>query len=117
MRLGRSRRLRKGPEFERVFKEGAATGGALLLVRHVPSELGYLRWGFAVGKKAAPRATRRNRLKRQLKAAVQSLEPDGSADIIVIARPAAVGEGFEALRKEAGRLLSRAGYLERTDSR
>jgi ribonuclease P protein component len=110
MRLGRSRRLRKGPEFERVFKEGVAVGGPLLLVRAVPTEAGYSRWGLAVGKKSVPLAADRNRLRRQLKAAIQSLEPIGSFDAVVITRPAAHGQPFSQLRHELERVLRRSGF-------
>jgi len=108
-RLGRSRRLRKGPEFERVFKEGVATGGPFLLVRTIGNECGYARWGFAAGKKAFPLATDRNRMRRRLKAAVVELSVAGGVDVVIVARPAAAGLVFSRLVSELERQLRRAG--------
>jgi ribonuclease P protein component len=113
MRLGRSRRLRKGPEFERVFKEGVAVGGPFLLLRHAPNGLAYSRWGFAVGKKAVPDAVDRNRVRRQLKAAAQALGesgPGAGADIVVILRPAGVGKTYAELCRDLESVLRRAGF-------
>jgi ribonuclease P protein component len=109
MRLGRSRRLRKGPEFERVFKEGAALGGPLFVLRVAPNQAGYVRWGFAAGRKAFSDAVSRNRARRRLKAAVQVLAPVGAADVVIIARPEAATCDFAWLVAELARRLRRAG--------
>jgi ribonuclease P protein component len=111
MRMGRARRLRKGPEFDRVFSKGTALGGPFLVIRYLENEDGP-RWGFAVGKKAAPRATVRNRLRRQIKAAAQGLETGPRADVVVVARPKAIGQPYRVLEGDLRKLLRKAGLLE-----
>jgi ribonuclease P protein component len=111
MRMGRARRLRKGPEFDRVFSEGTALGGPFLVIRYLENESGP-RWGFAVGKKAAPLATSRNRVKRRLKAAAQGLERGPRADIIVVARTRAIGQPYRVLEADLRKLLRKAELLE-----
>jgi ribonuclease P protein component len=109
MRLGRSRRLRKGPEFERVFSEGAALGGPFAVVRAAPNNLGYPRWAFVAGKRAFPRAVNRNRARRLLRGTVQALAPRGSFDVVIIARPDLMNVSPAQRRAALSRQLRRAG--------
>lgn len=108
-RLGRARRLRKGPEFERVFREGVAIGGPFLLVRTVGNDTGHVRWGFAAGKKQFRKATDRNRMRRRLKAAAVEMDIADGVDVVVMARLAAAEMTFEKLVRELQRQLGRAG--------
>lgn len=110
-RLGRARRLRKGPEFERVFKEGVAIGGPFLLVRTIANDVGHVRWGFAAGKKVFPGSPARNRMRRRMKAAAVELDVEGGVDVVVVARSAAAGMEFERLVDELQRQLRRVGYV------
>ncbi|MCA9829258.1 MAG: ribonuclease P protein component [Dehalococcoidia bacterium] len=110
-RLGRARRLRKGPEFERVFKEGVAIGGPFLLVRTIANDVGHVRWGFAAGKKVFPGSPARNRMRRRMKAAAVELDAEGGVDVVVVARSAAAGMEFERLVDELQRQLRRVGYV------
>ena len=116
----RGQRLSKGAAFDTAFREGVAQSGPLLVVRvrpHTGDEgagaTARIRWGFAVGKKMAPHAVDRNRLKRQLREAARSLAPEVATglDIIVIARPAARGKRFWALRDALRAQLARAGAI------
>jgi ribonuclease P protein component len=69
-----------------------------------------LRVAFAVGRSVGS-ATRRNRLRRQLRAIVASIAPDiGLAHgwLLIGATPAAGKHTFDSLRKETSSLLTRA---------
>ena len=112
MRGERDRRLRKGREFDTVYREGFVTSGPLLVVRHLPNELGVSRWGFAVGKRLAKKATDRNRIRRRLRECMRSLPVREGFDLIVTARGRALEASFGEFRVEMERVLRRAGLLE-----
>ena len=96
--MKREHRLRKGPEFDTAYAKGTVIGGPLVVLRMLPNELGYARWGFAVGKKLAPLSTTRNRVRRLFREAVQSLDGQESYDIIVTARREALTATLDELR-------------------
>lgn len=109
--LGRARRLRKGREFDTVFREGTAVGGPFVVVRYRPNGLEVTRWGFAVGKKLARQAARRNRLRRQLRECARSLAVRPGSDIVVTARARGVEASYAELCRALAAALGRAGLL------
>ena len=62
--FGRSARLLKPAEFERVFTENERARTDTLLVMARPNALGQARLGMVVAKRLLPRAVDRNRVKR-----------------------------------------------------
>lgn len=102
--MKRANRLRKGAQFDTVYSQGTVIGGPLLVVRWIPNDAGVTRWGFAVGKRLAKQATRRNRTKRRLKAAADSTLMRQSIDIVVTARQGAI----EATQSELLAAVTRA---------
>ncbi|MBA4179217.1 MAG: ribonuclease P protein component [Anaerolinea sp.] len=108
MIVERARRLRKGTEFDTAYREGTVIGGPLLVLRVRANGLGVTRWGFAVGKRIAPLATRRNRAKRVLSEAARGVAVQGGLDIVVTARAASLDASFDALRRAIERALERA---------
>jgi ribonuclease P protein component len=105
-------RLRKGKEFDTVYREGAVVAGPLAVVRYRPNDLGVTRWGFAVGKRAAKLASSRNRLRRQLREICRSLPALSGLDIVVTARGRALEVSFSELTLGLQRLLERAGVVK-----
>ena len=107
----RKSRLSRSAEFDRVYRSGRSAQHRLLVLyrfdrpEDLPAgdESGSLsRIGITVSKKLG-NAVERNRLKRQLREALQASELlDGSADYVAIARPGLAqrieADGFEALR-------------------
>lgn len=112
--MRRSERLRKGDEFDTVYKKGAVISGPLLVVRCLGNDLGHPRWGFAVGKRLAPKAVVRNRVRRRLREAVRSLCVTGSTDLVVTARVGAVKAEMIDLRAALRAALARAGVVTGT---
>lgn len=53
-------------------------------------------------------AVARNRAKRRLRAALQSIDVPPGADVVLVARPAAGKEPFEALREQLARQVTQA---------
>jgi ribonuclease P protein component len=69
-----------------------------------------LRVAFAVGRQVGP-ATRRNRLRRRLRAIVAAIAPDVGLDhgwLLIGTTPAATEHTFETLRNETKTLLTSA---------
>lgn len=100
-------RLRKGREFDRVYAEGTVVGGPLFVVRALANDGEAARWGFAVGKKLAPGAVVRNRVRRRLREAARLVGTFGSFDVVVTARPGVLGADFGRITSELRRSLSR----------
>lgn len=106
-------RLRKGPEFDDVYREGTVLNGPLFVLRARPNTLNHHRWGFAVGKKLASHAVVRNRTRRRLRSAAQlhAPAPDPSRphlDIIVTAKAALLTANFSRISREIARLAANA---------
>ncbi|MFN8617630.1 MAG: ribonuclease P protein component [Dehalococcoidia bacterium] len=105
-------RLRKGREFDRVYSEGTVHNGPLFVVRAVPNGLAHCRWGFAVGKKLAPKAVVRNRTRRRLREGARAWAIAGGWDIVVTARGRVLESGFSEICAELARLGARIGAME-----
>ena len=106
-------RLRKGREFDRVYSEGTVFNGPLFVVRVVPNGLEESRWGFAVGKKLAPKAVVRNRTRRRLREGVRSTGAPGGLDSVVTARGRLLEATFAQIRDEFARLVGPLKELRR----
>ena len=77
-------RLTKPAQFEAVLSSGRQAGGYCFLVRALSNSCGCSRLGLIVGKKVAPRAVDRNRVKRLVRIVHQQLLTDlGGVDVVV----------------------------------
>ena len=100
-------RLRKGREFDSVYAEGTVIGGPLFVVRAKRGTESGARWGFAVGKKLAPKAVVRNRVRRRLREAVRSVDAPRGMDVVLTARPRAIEAPLQLLEAELQRSLAK----------
>jgi len=82
-------RIRRGRDFDRVFREGARCGDSLLVVHALPNGGPAPRLGLAVGKTVGG-AVLRNRVKRLLREAfrLRREELPPAHDLVVVAKPA-----------------------------
>ncbi len=112
---GRRTRLTDSPEFERIYRQGAAYRGRLFSVHAFPNDLGTSRLGLSVSRKVG-NAVRRNAVRRRLREAFYAALPgiSGNLDLVISARPAAADATFDELREELARALRR---LDRSDGR
>jgi ribonuclease P protein component len=110
------RRLSRSGEFDRVYREGSSHANRFLVVYSFPrsdeDEEG-LRLGVSVGRKVGG-AVERNRIKRALREAFWSLEPElpEDHDFVLVARAEIVSlwerEGAEGLRSSLREALGGA---------
>jgi ribonuclease P protein component len=118
---GRSRtrrRLSRGGEFDRVFREGRSFANRYLVV-HVfsRSEDGEGRLGVSVGRRLGG-AVERNRIKRLLRESfwASAGEPVAGRDFVIVARPElakiAAERGSAGVEAQLRELLADAGLAE-----
>lgn len=104
-------RLTKPAQFEAVLASGRRSGGRCFLVRVIPNEGVGSRLGLIVGKKVAPRAVDRNRVKRLIRIVHRQMAADLDAlDVVVQLRDSPRRRNNETLFKELQELLR--GLLE-----
>jgi ribonuclease P protein component len=96
-----------GPaQFEAVLAAGRRSGSRCFLARAIPNAGRGARLGFIVGKKAAPRAVDRNRVKRLVRIVHrQFLQQLDAQDVVVQLRSSPRGRDNAALLKELQDLL------------
>ena len=109
--MRRQQRLRHRREFAAAYRSGAVFRSRLLVLRVRDNpDADHPRFGFAAGKRLGS-AVVRNRLKRRLRAAARGSGARGGADVVVIARPAALQASYQELEGELGDLLGQAKLL------
>lgn len=102
----RSGRLTKPAQFEAVLASGHRLGSRCFLARAMPNAGCGARLGLIVGKKAAPRAVDRNRVKRLVRVVHrQLLEELDAMDVVVQLRCSPRGHNNSVLFKELQDLL------------
>jgi ribonuclease P protein component len=107
---GKRTRLTDSPDFERVYRQGAAYRGKLFSVHAFPNEFGTPRLGLSVSRRVGTAVTR-NIVRRRLREVFHSALPEipGQLDLVVSARPAAAAATFRELSEEFVRSLRKLG--------
>jgi ribonuclease P protein component len=108
-------RLSRSAEFERVYRQGRATANRHLVLYAFPNpQADRPRLGLSVSRKVGG-AVERNRVKRLLREAFASAEPELNQghDIVLVARPQArelaEREGLAGIDASLTELIARAG--------
>ena len=110
-------RLSRSGDFDRVYREGRSHANRFLVLYAFPRREGGeedTRLGISVSRKVGG-AVQRNAVKRALKEAFWSLDPEvpGRHDFVLVARPDAAGllerDGPAGLAQALGRLMAEAG--------
>jgi ribonuclease P protein component len=118
--LSRSKRTRltDSPEFERVYRQGAAYRGDLFSVHAFPNEFGTPRLGLSVPRRVGNAVTR-NTVRRRLREVFYSALPEipGNLDLVVSARPAAAEANFRELDEEFVRALRKLSGAREAEPR
>ena len=114
MPRSRRTRLTDSPEFERVYRQGAACRGRLFSVHVFPNEFGTPRLGLSVSRRVGNAVTR-NTVRRRLREVFHSAlsEIPSSWDLVVSARPAAAEAGLRELKEEFATSLRKLGERDK----
>jgi ribonuclease P protein component len=115
---GKRTRLTDSPEFERVYRQGAAYKGTLFSVHAFPNEFGTPRLGLSVSRRvgnAVTRSTVRRRLREVFYSALSEIP--GNLDLVVSARPEAAEANFRELNEEFARALRKLGETRKAEPR
>ncbi len=98
-----------------VYKSGKAWVDNLIVIKALPNELEFSRYGFSVAKEIG-KAVVRNRVRRLLKeiASLANIKPGW--DIVFIARPNAATADYHQLKKSMEKLLFRAHLTNKDET-
>lgn len=107
-------RLRKSREIEQIFKRGRTFSTPAFVFRFLPNRQGPTRLAVVVGTKVHKRAVKRNLIKRRIREALKTELPNlkSGFDIIVAARPAALGQDLSEIKSAIKSALQRMGLLK-----
>lgn len=113
----RLKTLKKPREFDRVFRQGRSVAGQHLVLYCLKRPRAGRRVAFCVSKKLGS-AVVRNRIRRRLREVYRLNQEKLAArwDLIILARPAALGAAFQALETTFLSLAARAGLVREVAS-
>lgn len=105
-------RLRRSEDFERVRRQGRKINHSLMMMSIAPNGLMHNRYGIITSKQLG-KAVTRNRVRRLVRVALQSLHPQLAAgyDVVIVTRFPVVGQPLEAVRRIVMQLAAKAGLM------
>jgi ribonuclease P protein component len=112
-RFRRAERIRRRPEFQRVYKDGIRVHGRTLTLFLLPSGGPSGRLGVAATKKIGG-AVERNRAKRLIREVFRRNKVSPGFDVVVVPKRELLGNSLAALELEFQQTLERAFRRRRT---
>lgn len=107
--LPKLHRLTQERDFNRAFRRGRSCFGQLIGIKAFKNNLGHSRFGFIVSNKIAKKASRRNLIKRRLRAAIhqelKNIKP--GYDFAIVALPPILKQDYQAIAQEAKNCLKK----------
>ena len=114
--MERKFRLNKDSDFKRVRQFGRTYSHPFIVLIVLSNEIRISRVGIIAGKSLGNAVTR-NRIKRQLRACMNSMlsEIQGNWDIVLIPRPAICGSDFSMIENSMRNVFHRSGLMEKNE--
>lgn len=109
--MSKEGRLTRRAQYQEVQTKGRSWYHDLLVLRVLHNELGWSRYGLAVGKRLG-KAVVRNRVKRLLREAVRGTPAKPGWDVVLIARNQAARASFGQIKGALHELLRRSQLLD-----
>jgi len=112
--LRREYSLRRNKEFRYVYRKGKSVSDGSMVLIYVPTRMPRLRVGFSISKKVG-NSVQRNLMKRRMKEAFFSMFGSVSQKclLVFVPRDSARDLSFVQIHASMGRLLRRAGLMEK----
>ena len=107
--------LTKRAQYLTVYKSGKAWVNNLVVVKALPNQCDFSRYGFSVTKNIG-KAVVRNRIRRMLREVSRIIPVKPGWDIVLIARPEAVAADYHELKKSVETLLLRAHLINKDEA-
>jgi ribonuclease P protein component len=114
--LAAPERIRRRPEFERIYSAGAKIHGRLMTVFVMPNGTATPRFGVAATRKLGS-AVERNRAKRRARELFRRRKNIGGLDIVIVPRREMLDASFATLQADYTALLARRREPSRKDAR
>jgi len=114
--LAAAERIRRRPEFERIYSGGAKIHGRFMTLFVMPNNTGTPRFGVAATRKLGS-AVERNKAKRRARELFRRRKNIGGLDIVIVPRREMLDAPFATLEADYAALLDRRRTPFRTDSR
>ena len=105
-------RLRKGWQFDKVYREGKKYFDGLFVIYVLPTDIREVKLGFTVTKKIGI-SVQRNRIKRLVREAIRlsnAILPGN--DIVIVARKPTVDARYSEIKDSLNNLFHRANITE-----
>ncbi|MYC29628.1 MAG: ribonuclease P protein component [Chloroflexi bacterium] len=109
--MQRRQRLTQSRRFGQIHREGISAANRFLVIRALPNDLEWSRFGFVVSKRIGNAVTR-NLVKRRLRESVRQIRVKGGWDAVFIARRGAASAEYRQLQRAADNLLRRTNLAD-----
>jgi len=113
--LPKQHRLKKQKDFEKIFEQGRGARQEEIIIRFLPNQKEFSRFGFIVSKKVSKKAVIRNRIKRLLREAIRYILPDlkQGFDVVVIALSGIEKKNFHQIKEMLFNIFNKVDLIKK----